>query len=114
MFNLKAKLSGKPADAMPCSQQIICWFSGLRGAIAVALAYQVTGDNLGGTLNNKHIIRAATMMVVVFTTFAFGGATPSLLTCLKIPMGVSPPSVTNKAEGIFAIAENVLTDKEVA
>lgn len=113
-FNLKARLSGKPDDLMPCSQQIICWFSGLRGAIAVALAYQVTGDNLGGTANNKHIIRAATMMVVVFTTFAFGGATPSLLACLKIPMGVTAVPVVNKAEGVFAIVENVLTDKEVA
>jgi len=114
IFNLTARVAGKPDDVMPCSQQVICWFSGLRGAIAVALAYQVTGDNLGGTLNNKHIIRAATMMVVVFTTFAFGGATPSLLSCLKIPMGVSAPPVVNKAEGIFAVAESILTDKEVA
>jgi len=99
---------------MPCSQQIICWFSGLRGAIAVALAYQVTGDNLGGTANNKHVIRAATMMTVVFTTFAFGGATPSLLSMLKIPMGVPPPEDPPvKAEGVFAVAEAVLIDKEV-
>jgi len=114
LFNLRAKAVNKPEDVMPCSQQIICWFSGLRGAIAVALAYQVTGDNLGGTANNKHVIRAATMMTVVFTTFAFGGATPSLLSMLKIPMGVPPPEDPPvKAEGVFAVAEAVLIDKEV-
>lgn len=80
-----------PTQRVPCGQQIVCWFSGLRGAIAVALAYQVSGDNLGGTANNKHVIRAATMMVVVFTTFAFGGSTPCLLSSLKVPMGVDAP-----------------------
>ena len=53
---------------VPITQQIVCWFSGLRGAIAVALAYQVVGPN-------AHVIRAATMFVVVGTTFVFGGST---------------------------------------
>ena len=63
---------------VPISQMIVCWFSGLRGAIAVALAYQVTGPN-------AHVIRAATMFVVVGTTFLFGGSTKCLLDVLKIP-----------------------------
>ena len=54
---------------------------------------------MGGTANNKHVIRAATMMVVVFTTFAFGGTTPCLLTALDIPMGK-------------AVVEGVLAEQE--
>ena len=101
---------------MPFGQQVVCWFSGLRGAIAVALAYQVSGDNLGGTANNKHIIRAATMMVVVFTTFVFGGSTPSLLAWCKVAMKVEPPEGEAKiAEGtIFKKVEECLVDPEVA
>jgi len=111
MFNL---VSG-PDDKVPFSQQIVCWFSGLRGAIAVALAYQVEGDDEGGTLNNKHIIRAATMMVVVFTTFAFGGTTPCLLDLLNIQQGVEPvENETEIPEGtVLKAMENVLVDGEI-
>jgi len=111
-FNLFAK----PDDRVPLSQQIICWFSGLRGAIAVALAYEVPGDNLGGTPNNKHIIRAATMMVVVFTTFAFGGPTPCLLKLFKIRTGVEPDGGDEDArprpDGILGVLEDTLVDPE--
>uniref|UniRef100_A0A7S2J4X9 Cation/H+ exchanger transmembrane domain-containing protein n=1 Tax=Haptolina brevifila TaxID=156173 RepID=A0A7S2J4X9_9EUKA len=103
-------------DRVPFSHQIVMWFSGLRGAIAVALAYQVEGDNEGGTANNKHIIRAATMMTVVFTTFAFGGCTPCLLEQLKIDTGVDPPKGEAKTEegSIFRAIEDVLVDPDIA
>jgi len=103
----------KKEDAVPFSHQIVMWFSGLRGAIAVALAYQVTGDNLGGTANNKHIIRAATMMTVVFTTFVFGGCTPCLLENLKIATGVEPEAGEAQKEGIFKSIEEKLVDPEI-
>ena len=63
---------------VPCTYQAIAWFSGLRGAIAVCLAYQVVGPN-------AHVIRAATMFVVVGTTFAFGGTTKTLLDAFRVP-----------------------------
>lgn len=77
---------------VPISRQIIAWFSGLRGAIAVALAYQVVGPN-------AHVIRSATMFVVVGTTFLFGGSTKCMLDVLKIPTGCSydePPEAETK------------------
>eukprot|EP00325_Prymnesiales_sp_UTEX-LB-985_P028940 CAMPEP_0174727810 /NCGR_PEP_ID=MMETSP1094-20130205/50542_1 /TAXON_ID=156173 /ORGANISM="Chrysochromulina brevifilum, Strain UTEX LB 985" /LENGTH=412 /DNA_ID=CAMNT_0015929633 /DNA_START=10 /DNA_END=1248 /DNA_ORIENTATION=- len=105
----------KKADGVPFSHMIVMWFSGLRGAIAVALAYQVAGDNDGGTANNKHIIRAATMMTVVFTTFAFGGCTPCLLDSLKIATGVEPEAQEAKPEDgtIFKVIEVQLVDPEI-
>jgi len=109
MFNLFSAKENK----VPFSQQIVCWFSGLRGAIAVALAYQVEGDDLGGTANNKHVIRAATMMTVVFTTFAFGGSTPCLLDCMKIPMGVEEEEEELKMTGIYKVLEDRLVDSEI-
>ena len=81
LFNLASE-RGK---GVPCSHQIVAWYSGLRGAIAVALAYQVVGPN-------AHVIRAATMFVVVGTTFLFGGSTKCLLDCLKIPTGCAQPA----------------------
>jgi len=74
---------------VPFAQQIICWFSGLRGAIAVALAYQVVGPN-------AHVIRASTMFVVVGTTFVFGGSTKCLLDVLKIPTGCEEQEASNE------------------
>lgn len=93
---------------VPFSQMIVCWFSGLRGAIAVALAYQVTGPN-------AHVIRASTMFVVVATTFLLGGSTKSLLDCLKIPTGCkddSPASERNGAGGIVGLLQEALIDQE--
>jgi len=111
-FNLFSAKS----DQVPFGQQIVMWFSGLRGAIAVALAYQVEGDNLGGTANNKHIIRAATMMTVVFTTFAFGGATPCLLQVMGIKTGLEEEKGEAKCpEGtIFKAIEDKLVDPDIA
>ena len=69
---------------VPVAHQVVAWYSGLRGAIAVALAYQVVGEN-------AHVIRAATMFVVVGTTFIFGGTTKCLLDKLGIRTGVVEP-----------------------
>lgn len=104
------------ADQVPLGQQVVMWFSGLRGAIAVALAYQVEGDNEGGTANNKHIIRAATMMTVVFTTFAFGGATPSLLDKMGIETGREEEKTEAKAPAgtVFKAVEDLLVDPNIA
>ncbi len=77
-------LCAKDEDRVPCEHQVVAWYSGLRGAIAVALAYQVVGPN-------AHVIRAATMFVVVGTTFLFGGTTKCLLDALKIPTSCPDP-----------------------
>ena len=70
-------------------------------AIAVALAYQVVGPN-------AHVIRAATMFVVVGTTFFLGGSTKCLLDALKIPCNCPPEEEDTKptkpAEGAGAVS----------
>jgi sodium/hydrogen exchanger 8 len=108
-------IAPSPEHVVPIGQQVVCWFSGLRGAIAVALAYQVAGDTDGGTANNKHIIRAATMMVVVFTTFAFGGATPTLLSQMQVATNCESSIEEAKpaAGTIFKTLENLLVDPDV-
>jgi len=115
LFPILGGFNAMGSTPVPCSHMIVMWFSGLRGAIAVALAYQVAGDEDGGTPNNKHIIRAATMMTVVFTTFAFGGATPSLLDALKVQTGVEADKGEAKTEEgtIFRVLEDQLVDAEI-
>jgi len=65
---------------VPLNFRIVVFYGGLRGAIAVALACEVIGPN-------AHLIRAVTMLVVVFTTFVFGGTTKCLLESLGVPLG---------------------------
>ncbi len=57
---------------IPFKMQICIWFSGLRGAIAFALSLQVPTPN--GSL-----IMTSTLVVVVITTFVFGGLTEPML-----------------------------------
>lgn len=96
-------------NRVPMSQMIVCWFSGLRGAIAVALAYQVTGPN-------AHVIRAATMFVVVATTFLFGGSTKALLDCLKIPTNCKQDEEASTERGagggVVGLLNEYLVDHE--
>jgi sodium/hydrogen exchanger 8 len=94
---------------VPFGQQVICWFSGLRGAIAVALSYQVVGPN-------AHVIRAATMFVVVATTFFFGGSTKCLLDAFKVPTGVPETSPemavpTANDSSVYATIYGLLVDR---
>lgn len=57
---------------IPFRMQICIWFSGLRGAIAFALSLQVP-------TSNGSVIMTSTLVVVVITTFIFGGLTEPML-----------------------------------
>jgi hypothetical protein len=57
-------------------------FSGLRGAIAFALAHNLDSEH--GTT-----IAAATTTIVLFTTFVLGGLTRRMLRCLRMEASVS-------------------------
>lgn len=67
--------------------QLIMWFSGLRGAIAFALALNVSGEN-------ARVIVTTTLFIVVFTIFVFGLGTQPLMRMLHIQFGdeASTPS----------------------
>jgi solute carrier family 9 (sodium/hydrogen exchanger), member 8 len=60
------------------TSQIVLWFTGLRGAVAFALAL-----NLKGYSTHYQNIVTMTLVVTLFTTFIFGGGTWPLLKLLK-------------------------------
>ena len=68
---------------VPIQFQVVMWFSGLRGAIAVALSVQLPGPRKGP-------IVVGTMLVVVATIIVLGGGTKRLLDKLRIETGAAP------------------------
>lgn len=56
----------------------IMWFSGLRGAIAYALALHLEFSD-----EKRHVIVTTTLIIVVFTIFCLGGFTMPLIKYLK-------------------------------
>jgi len=57
---------------IPTKYQFIMWFSGLRGAIAFALALNLPSDN-------SSVLGTTTLVVVLFTIVVFGGGTLPML-----------------------------------
>jgi len=96
LLDLCNRCSG-PTNQVPFGYQHVVWWGGLRGAIAVALAVQLRGPNAS-------LIRAVTMLVVVTTTFVFGGTTKSALDHFKVPTGVvdDPGEEAERRVGIGA------------
>jgi hypothetical protein len=65
--------------------QVMMWFAGLRGAIAFALALQVTTEHASE-------IVTTTLAIVLFTTFVCGGLSEPLLRVLELKNFVEPPA----------------------
>jgi sodium/hydrogen exchanger-like protein 6/7 len=68
-------------EEIPYAHQAMIYWAGLRGAVGVALAAGLTGNN-GDTL------RATVLVVVVLTVIIFGGTTARMLEILGIRTGV--------------------------
>ena len=78
----RAKRAGKDAaDELPYPYQAMLFWAGLRGAVGVALA-----AGLGG--NNGPALRATVLVVVVLTVIIFGGTAARMLEILNIRTGV--------------------------
>lgn len=78
----RAKQRGKDvADELPYSYQVMLFWAGLRGAVGVALAAGLNGQN-GPTL------QATVLVVVVLTVIIFGGTTARMLEIMGIRTGV--------------------------
>ncbi|KAF2638887.1 sodium/hydrogen exchanger [Massarina eburnea CBS 473.64] len=69
------------SDEIPYAHQAMIYWAGLRGAVGVALAAGLSGNN-GDTL------RATVLVVVVLTVIIFGGTTARMLEILGIRTGV--------------------------
>ncbi|RBQ80081.1 hypothetical protein FVER53590_07014 [Fusarium verticillioides] len=68
-------------DELPYNYQAMLYWAGLRGAVGVALAALLTGDNAPA-------LRATVLVVVVLTVIIFGGTTARMLEILGIRTGV--------------------------
>ena len=78
----RAKRRGKDvADELPYSYQAMLFWAGLRGAVGVALAAGMTGENAWA-------LKATVLVVVVLTVIIFGGTTARMLEILGIRTGV--------------------------
>lgn len=78
----RAKRRGKDvADELPYSYQVMLFWAGLRGAVGVALAAGLTGQN-------KPTLQATVLVVVVLTVIIFGGTTARMLEIMGIRTGV--------------------------
>lgn len=78
----RAKNRGKDvADELPYSYQAMLFWAGLRGAVGVALAAGLAG-------NNQWALKATVLVVVVLTVIIFGGTTARMLEILGIRTGV--------------------------
>ncbi|XP_029473257.1 sodium/hydrogen exchanger 9 isoform X2 [Rhinatrema bivittatum] len=69
---------------IPWNFQHMMMFSGLRGAIAFALAIRDTDSQ------PKQMMFTSTLLVVFFTVWVFGGGTTPMLAWLHIRVGVDP------------------------
>ncbi|KAI9818403.1 MAG: monovalent cation:H+ antiporter, CPA1 (nhx1) [Pycnora praestabilis] len=78
----RARRRGKEvADELPYAYQAMLFWAGLRGAVGVALAAGLTGEN-------ENALRATVLVVVVLTVIIFGGTTARMLEILGIRTGV--------------------------
>lgn len=73
----------KTDKPIPMSQQILIWFSGLRGAVAFALGVSFL-EHPTFDPQIKAYIFGTTVIVIVLTILVFGGLTPYMLVWLGI------------------------------
>jgi NhaP-type Na+/H+ or K+/H+ antiporter len=78
---------------IPRQDQFIMWFSGLRGAIAFALA-------LNAPTGNRSSMVTATLVIVMVTIFVFGGGTMPLLKLMGARK--ERAAASNRAEAALA------------
>ncbi|KAJ0399487.1 hypothetical protein P43SY_003364 [Pythium insidiosum] len=69
---------GRKGNPITRNQQHMIWYSGLRGAVAFALAKSFPGEK-------QNEIIATTMVIILASIFVMGGGTVAMLRILEIP-----------------------------
>ncbi|OWZ32278.1 sodium/hydrogen exchanger 3 [Cryptococcus neoformans AD2-60a] len=82
---------GQRAEEIPHSYQMMLFWAGLRGAVGVALAAGITGENADA-------LRTTILVVVVLTVIVFGGTTSRMLEVLGIRVGVEDEDASSDDE----------------
>ncbi|KAG2176628.1 hypothetical protein INT44_007292 [Umbelopsis vinacea] len=90
VINAVCRYFGEPVQ-LPRSHQVMLFWSGLRGAVAFALAAGLTGES-------GPAMRTTILVVVVLTVLIFGGTTNRMLQILGIRTGVKEYSDTSSTE----------------
>jgi NhaP-type Na+/H+ or K+/H+ antiporter len=80
VYPLTALLNWGPRKSNPITrnQQHMIWYSGLRGAVAFALAKNFPGEK-------QNEVLATTMIIILLSIFVMGGGTVAMLKKLDIP-----------------------------
>jgi sodium/hydrogen exchanger 8 len=90
--------------------QFVLWMSGLRGAIAFALAFDARGDSFFAAGNDGAAIFSATVFIVFFTIFVIGSPTAKILSKLDVLQGAEPsdPPLTGRSARLMSLDEKYL------
>lgn len=87
------RVHGNGGEEIPRNHQLMLWWAGLRGAIAFALSFEVTGDT-------AKVVQTTTLIICIITVILLGGTTNIALERLGIRTGVGGKSTdVNSPDG---------------
>lgn len=93
------------------SMQFTMWFSGLRGAVAYALALNLVDNKEAfGEGDVVKVLDTTTLVIVLFTILVFGGSTLPLLKCLNKGAGSGELSLSKTEEQDVAVATTTVPE----
>ena len=92
IINLVARGRGQQQPELPHSYQMMLFWAGLRGAVGVALAAGLKGDNSAA-------LRTTVLVTVVLTMIIFGGTTSRMIEIVGIRTGVEEDDDSSDEEG---------------
>lgn len=90
LCNLLARKRNRPADAIPLSMQAVMAWSGLRGALPIALAISVPTTLI--TPDERKLLVQLTVGTILFTLLVQGTTIKPLLRSLRLSSPPSPPA----------------------
>lgn len=94
IFPLSALANCGRKTKIPFKQQVLMWFSGLRGAISFALALSMDSTEEG---SSKYV--TSTMAIIIITTLIMGGMSNFILGALGLGGPANPPPAHPSTRG---------------